>query len=432
MVENGNYRLLKDYFNKLSFIENCNSKIYEAIEEISGLEIRKKVESDGLNKLHKHFSVDYIPFLQFSLDEKLRSSLIKSINDVGKNNLNYKNFYIDKELNFRIIYPYEISLKSKLSRAVYRSIKLKNFKNAKKELNEAIERSKKYKPEYSDTKKEEYFKGLPVPCYGHSPHRDTWFGHTYDALNLWWSITGVTRESGMVMYTDVNDYKLKHTEEPMYVTDDQYLGKPTILNMEDGELLIFDPEILHGTKLITRSDITRIVVSGRISKNKPKFYKMTKAYEHPNWYSSNDISKNINDKIHIFLRKDHSFDSPNKSSKKNEFEIKTIRIDENIKFKKNYKLLDINKLDINCRYKVIFNNFNISIICNDNDFFAFKSECPHLGFDLTTSYYDKNNKKLICNGHSADFDKKGNSGCKILNLRTFIITKEENSIILNT
>ena len=51
----------------------------------------------------------------------------------------------------------------------------------------------------------------------------------------------------MVMYTDVNDYKLKHTEE-QYVTDDQYLGKPTILNMEDGELLIFDPEILHGTK----------------------------------------------------------------------------------------------------------------------------------------------------------------------------------------
>ena len=132
MVENGNYRLFKDYFNKSSFIENCNSKIYEAIEEISGLEIRKKVESDGLNKLHKHFSVDYLHFLQFSLDEKLRSSLIKNINDVGKNNLNYKNFYIDKELNFRIIYPYEISLKSKLSRAVYRSIKLKNFKNAKK------------------------------------------------------------------------------------------------------------------------------------------------------------------------------------------------------------------------------------------------------------------------------------------------------------
>ena len=142
MVENGNYKLFKDYFNKSSFIENCNCKIYEAIEEISGVEIRKKVESDGLNKLHKHFSVDYIPFLQFSLDKKLRASLIKNMNDVGKNNLNFKNFYIDKELNFRIIYPYEISLKSKLSRSVYRSINLKNYKNSEKELNQAIGRSK--------------------------------------------------------------------------------------------------------------------------------------------------------------------------------------------------------------------------------------------------------------------------------------------------
>ena len=95
--------------------------------------------------------------------------------------------------------------------------------------------------------------------------------------NLWWSISNKAIIWNGAMYTDVNDYKLKHTEEPMYVTDDQYLGKPTILNMEDGELLIFDPEILHGTKLITRSDITRIVVSQRISKNNPKFYKMTKA-----------------------------------------------------------------------------------------------------------------------------------------------------------
>ena len=33
----------------------------------------------------------------------------------------------------------------------------------------------------------------------------------------------------------------------MYVKDNHYLGKPTILDMNDGDLLIFDPEILHGT-----------------------------------------------------------------------------------------------------------------------------------------------------------------------------------------
>ena len=46
-----------------------------------------------------------------------------------------------------------------------------------------------------------------------------------------------------------------------------------------------------------------------------------------------------------------------------------------------------------------------------------------IGFDLTTSYYDKNNKKLICNGHSADFDKKGNY--KILNLKHLLLQKKK-------
>ena len=34
------------------------------------------------------------------------------------------------------------------------------------------------------------------------------------------------------MYPEVNNYDLKHTEEPMYVEDDHYLGKPTILDMQ--------------------------------------------------------------------------------------------------------------------------------------------------------------------------------------------------------
>ena len=234
------------------------------------------------------------------------------------------------------------------------------------------------------------------------------------------------------MYREVNKYDLKHTEEPMYVTDDQYLGKPTILDMEDGDLLIFDPEILHGTKLITRSDTTRIVFSGRLNKNKPKFYKMTKAYEYPDWYFSSDISKNINNKIYNFLRKDHSTETPEKIYKKNDFKIKKININENINFKKKYKIGDLTDFDKRNRYKIIFKNYNISLIFENNNFFAFKSECPHLGFDLTTSFYDKDKGRLVCNGHAADFDKDGNSGCKLLKLKTFNVIKQDNVIYLNT
>ena len=432
MMKKGDYKVLQDYFGKTSFIEFCKEKILQSVEEIAGKEVKKKITHSGLDKLHKHFSVDYIPFLQFSLEEKLRDKLIKSIFNVGKNNLKYNNFYIDKELNFRIVYPYENSIKSKLTRPVYRLINLKNYKNAQQELESAIKNSKNYTPEYSDLKKMEYFRKLPVPCYGHSPHRDTWFGHTYGALNLWWSITGVSSETGLVMYPEVNDFHLKHTEEPMYVEDDQYLGKPTILNMKDGDLLIFDPEILHGTKLITNSDTTRIVVSGRLNKNKPKFYKMTKAYEYPDWYSSADFENNINDKIHKYLRKDHSINSPDKKYKKNNFETKIIKINENIKFNNKYNILKADKIDKKSRYKIIFNNYKISFLCKENGFFCFKSDCPHLGFDMTTAYFDKKKDHIICNGHAANFDKKGESGCKILKLKIFQITQKDNFIYLNT
>ena len=196
------------------------------------------------------------------------------------------------------------------------------------------------------------------------------------------------------MYPEVNNYDLKHTEEPMYVEDDHYLGKPTILEMQDGDLLIFDPEILHGTKLITKSDKTRIVVSGRLNKNKPTFYKMTKAYEYPDWYSSIDFDNKINDKIHKFLRKDHSTYPPEKNYKKNDFEIITIKINENIKFKNKYKLINKNLINKNCRYKVVFKNYNVSFLLTENKFFCFKTECPHLGFDMTTAYFDERKKRL--------------------------------------
>ena len=202
--------------------------------------------------------------------------------------------------------------------------------------------------------------------------------------------------------------------------------------MKDGDLLIFDPEILHGTKLITNSDTTRIVVSGRLNKNKPKFYKMTKACEYPDWYSSVDFENNIYDKIHKYPRKDHSINSPNKKYKKDNFEIKIIKINENIKFNNKYNILKADKIDKKSRYKIIFNNYKISFLCKEKGFFCFKSDCPHLGFDMTKAYFDKKKVRIVCNGHAANFDKKGESGCKILKLKIFQITQKDNSIYLNT
>ena len=95
--------------------------------------------------MHKVFSVDYLPFLQFALNKKLKNTMYEFLFNVGKHDLNIKkNFFIDKTLNFRFNYPYKIKIQSKISRKIYRSINLDNYKNASKELNLAKKANYKY------------------------------------------------------------------------------------------------------------------------------------------------------------------------------------------------------------------------------------------------------------------------------------------------
>ena len=51
---------------------------------------------------------------------------------------------------------------------------------------------------------------------------------------------------------------------------------------------------------------------------------------------------------------------------------------------------------------------------------------------MTTAYFDERKKEIICNGHAASFNEKGESGCKILKLKTFEIVQEQDSIYLKT
>ena len=172
---------------------------------------------------------------------------------------------------------------------------------------------------------------------GHGPHRDTWFGHTFNALNLWWSISNVSERTGVILYNQTNNYKLQHEKNPAYIKKNKhYTGKPKVISMKDGELLVFDPEILHASRIIT-NDRTRIVFSARINENKPKFYKKSGEVEFPYWLRSDDIKNNTCNKIHTFYKK-NNFANPDqkKDFKIAKFEKKIIK--EKIKFGKKYKI----------------------------------------------------------------------------------------------
>ena len=431
-IKEGQYKIISNYFNKDDFIEESNQAIYESINDIAGKNIMQKVKSDGLDKMHLHFNVDYTPFLEFALMKKFNEIMYKQIFYVGNNNLfiNKKNiFYIDKTMNYRIIYPFSVSVKSRLKRKVYRLLNLKNLTNPETEILNAQKNQNKYKLTKADINKLRYFKNLPHPSCGHGPHRDTWFGHTFDALNLWWSIAGVYTKTGMTIYPDVNTHELDHIFDPSYVLPNQYLGKPKTIGLKDGNLLIFDPEILHATKLNT-SNQTRIVFSGRINRIKPSFYNRKGAPEFAHWLLSEDVEKDQFNKTHYFFRKDNSIVKP-KRKKLNKTKWLEIKINKQFKNQSKFKLIKKTALNKKKFYKIKFKNVTLCMFFLKNDVRIFNIKCPHLQADLSDGYFNKNH--VICPGHQLTFNlRNGKSTCNNFKIKLYKVKIENNYLFLYT
>jgi nitrite reductase/ring-hydroxylating ferredoxin subunit len=424
-----NSKTLKNYYNKKNFIEEAEQTIFKLIEEIDCHQTRKKVEASGLENIHNYFSVDLVPFLQFGLGKIFSNHLYKQMSDVVKKEFNKKEkFYIDKDLNFRIVYPYHLAKKSILSRSVYRCLNLKNYKDGKNELLKALAISKNYKMDQSDLTKLKHFGKLPVPCYQHGPHRDTWFGHSYNGINLWWGITKVTKFNGMMLFKKVYDFNLNHISQPAYVKDEYNLGQSIVPKLNKGDLLLFDPEILHATRLNT-SNKTRIVFSGRIDFKKPQFYKKTKDLKAPFWLESKDVNNGNFLNIKKFIDKKNLKDDKKKYLKKNT--PKQIEINKKIKNNSLYKIIkkDLFKEKL---INISFDNARISIVKSKNQFYAFNSLCPHLRYDLSLSNLN-GSTKLTCQGHGVTFDmKSGNSTCKSFNLKKYKIKIVDKFLHLQT
>jgi nitrite reductase/ring-hydroxylating ferredoxin subunit len=74
----------------------------------------------------------------------------------------------------------------------------------------------------------------------------------------------------MVLYPELADEPLPCDPRTLYLQAGYPLPKPTCLPLKAGEMLVFDPEVLHGTHLNT-TDETRVAISMRLNASKPSF-----------------------------------------------------------------------------------------------------------------------------------------------------------------
>lgn len=423
-----NYQLkTAKYFKKKTFIEQVNNSFLESIEEVCGGKKKESVKNSGLVNMHKYIDPSFLPFITYTLNNKIKNIVLKQVALIGLNNLKIKkNFYIDDNVVYRIHYPHSYAKKSFLKRKFYLALNLKNFKNAKNEISR-VKNKKVFNLSSFDLAKIRYHRDLPNEAYAHGPHRDTWFGHTFGALNLWWSICGVNKDSGLIIFPKDNGFGLEHLSMPAYISPDQPISKPEIISLEDGKLYIFDPEILHATKLNTSNE-TRIVITGRINKEKPTFYKGTNEIEYMLWHKSNNLLNEKFSDIKKFPRKKNLVKKPILKAKNFD---KRVKIFINKKFKKGINLYN-NLKGINFSVPILieFINKKLIILKKDNHFCSFSAACPHLGINLIDGFFDKD--KVVCPGHGLSFNfKNGKSSCAKFSIKSYTVSIGEKKFLIS-
>lgn len=423
------YEILNNYYNKTKFFKLIQKTIYESLNEITTPAICDNIKKYGIAKIHNYFPVEYLPFLEYSVTNKIKNVIYEQIFSIAKNDFKIKNFYIDKTINVRIHYPFDIEKKSKLTRKIYRCLDLKKFQDPSKEFELAKQRSLSYNYDASDYTKVNYFRSNNNSIYLHSPHKDTWFGHASKGINFWWAITSVNKLNGLMLFKDVYKYDLDHETQPAYVKDKYALGRIYLPELKAGSLLIFDAEILHATRLNT-SENTRLVISGRLNETKPKFYKKFKGIKDPNWLSYGNLSIKNYENFEVFKRNKKNL-CINKKLKKEKNKYKKININLNLVNGNHYKLFkeSLIKPKKNTSFFIKFLNYEICVKILNSKIHAFNNACPHLQFQLINSYSEKN--LITCNGHGLTFNiKNGMSTCKKFTIKTFRTYKKNNFIYL--
>jgi nitrite reductase/ring-hydroxylating ferredoxin subunit/ectoine hydroxylase-related dioxygenase (phytanoyl-CoA dioxygenase family) len=366
--------------NILSLVEN-------SIKEFV-LDNCQKVGFDSktdLSNLHKFMDVDKIADCQNYVNNQLQNSMMRWAYHVAKSRLCFQgDFYIDKEIYVRINYPYDKALEG--------------------------QKSSQTDPNHRLTK---YNHGRPRSSWGHGPHKDSWYGHSHSAINLWFSVCGTNEDATMTLYPEHAYKDTTYDPESMYASYSEKLGKNVRLKMNNGENFIFDPELLHSTRINT-SEETRIVLTLRLSNSEPLFSKDINHDIYDLWVKSDSVkngdflSKKVGKKVSI---NDHP-----STDKIDDYYVYEADKDLNYIFNKEHR----HDFDIKdgILFEMRFNNGECLAVWSKNKLYKFSKKCPHVGAPLIGAEFDPEKIKIKCPAHGAEFClKTGNSGSDKLSLK---------------
>jgi len=439
MLNKGAYYVLDNYAQKEMIYPKAVNAFLEGIEELEGRSCRDRVAEDGLGQMHKHFPVDKVCLLEEKFLKKMRTDLYYWSYRVGAENLGLTDaFHVDYLIIIRIHYPYVIARKAKKDVVAPRlpaaekvrlmSAAMKNWRLLGNMVGKAIKfRASGNGQDVANAfDVEKYHKDLPVPALSHGPHVDTWYGHSYDGVNLWWSIDGVNEDNTVILYPELFGQKLPFDPKNMYIAPGFQLTKPHKITPRSGELLVFNPETLHGTQ-VNISDSTRVVVSTRLNPETPRF-DVNAPFHFEHWFSSQDLERKKFSKLHVFPKKRY-VGSPRIVASEQTFEEtpRPVFVPEKLSGDQAVPICDSSALIRGKRMAVDLINAKLMFYRNADGLQCFSRICPHLGMDLADGFQERD--QTFCPGHGIQFSlQDGSSRCRAFRLRQYRAMEKDGKI----
>ena len=432
ILRDGKYFVLDDYALREEMYAKVTRAFFDGIERISGTDVRRQVEAAGLPRMHEFFPASKLLLLEEYLLKTLQRDLYYWSFRVGRDDLGLEGtFYVDHLIVMRIYYPFLVSREAKnvekpgypfWEKARLGIAALKNWRLIVNEITKAREKRRlrsAYKPET-------YHQRLPEVARAHGAHIDTWYGHSYDGVNLWWSIDGVNVDNTVILYPGMFGYQYPYDPVSMYLAEGVPVTKPHKIVTKPGQLLVFNPETLHGTQ-VNISDQTRIVITTRLNPGQPRF-DLNAAWNFEYWYSSDDLERRRFTAVTVFPAKKNrgnpSFEiKPGKPAP----DTRLFELSGPLETGEERRICSSDELPEGAKIAVNFENARLMVFRVDDVLRALDRVCPHLSFDMIAAYHD--DEKLYCPGHGVAYSLvDGTSHCSAFTLKSYDVFERAGAI----
>jgi nitrite reductase/ring-hydroxylating ferredoxin subunit len=436
ILKEGAYYCLDDYALRAEILEKINAAFLDGIARLAGAASRDGVAADGLRQLHRHFPIAKIHLLEAHLMRVLRDELYFWSFRVGADTFGLPDpFYVDHLIVLRIHYPFLLArsardiepppvLWGERMRLAYAA--LHDWPALRDYVAKRRDSTRPPTAKASQHNAFAYHGQIPVPARSHGPHIDTWYGHSYDGINLWLSIDGVNVDNTVILYPELFGRPLTFDPVSMYIARGVELPKPYKVELEPGQLLAFNPETLHGTQ-VNISDETRVALTTRINPAQPRFGPDASSYmEH--WYCSEDLRRRKFSAVRRFSSAEHQ-GKPSFVERERYQGNRTIRMakSERIEQTTPVAVCPADALRPGAKLAVDFPNAKLLLWRAGNELRAFSRTCPHLGIDIADGYHDET--QVFCPGHGIAFAlADGRSRCEAFKLRQFEAYEQDGMI----